>query len=79
MEKPNKIHDLQYYKLAKTRVEAFDKILKDIEKVEDILYDYIGYSDIWQVILKLSEAKVKYFTELEGWKETLENKGSSNE
>lgn len=75
MDKPNKVHDLQYYRLAQERVKEYGNLLNDLEKVEDILYNYVGYSDVWQIILKMTDAKVKYFTELEGWKETLETKG----
>lgn len=78
-KKSTKVHDLQYYNLAQIKAEEYREILKDIEKVEEILYNHTRCSDIWQIILSLTDAKVKYFTELECWKETLENKGEVND
>lgn len=75
MKKPNNIHDLQYYRLAQRNVARYEELLKDLEKVEEILYNNVGDKYIWRIIQNLTEAKVYYFTELTGWKETLENKG----
>lgn len=79
MKKPTKIHDLQYYRAAQINVARLEKVLKDLESAEDLLYNHIQYGSIWSIIQKVTDTKVRLMYDYQGWLDTLKNKGEVND
>jgi hypothetical protein len=79
MSKIPKIHDIRNYKAAQINVVRLAKLLKDLDKMEELAYNNIKYGPIFWIAQRITELRVRYNTEMYEWEEMLKNKGSVDE
>jgi len=55
------VHDSLEYRRNLKKLDELERLLIDLDKVADILYDSISYGSVWDLIKKLEETRHKYY------------------
>ena len=78
MKKVYNIDDFKELKKAKKKIKELEILIQDLDKAEDLMYNHFSEAPIWDLLQRMSEIKIVYYFEYQGWKDALEQ-GKEND
>lgn len=74
-----KIYNIELYNSSKKKLKELSKYLDSLDKVADLLYNNLGYTESWAALQIIEDARVKYGTLHYECELVIKNKGLDNE
>ena len=70
-----KLYDISQYNKAKEKVRELEPILKDLDKVVDIIYNNIGNPGMFRLLEHAEDIRVEYYLRHHECMQVIRNKG----
>ena len=67
----SKTYDLDY-KRNKKKAEDLKSFLLELDSIADKLYNRLDYDGVWEMIMKIEDVRVKYYTEFYEYSKIIE-------
>ena len=67
------------WKRAKVKRDKLHKLLLELDKVGDVLYNNIEHGGVWEIIKKYEEVRINYYVEFYEWDQIVKQRKTNGQ